>query len=109
MKKATAILAVLATAIVSAQTKDEVLVCDGIDELARVVMNSRQNGIPLKMMMDVFSDTEFTKEQHRLFQKMLTEAYEKPRFSTESIKQETITEYGNKWYLVCLNSFKAKS
>ena len=62
-------------------------------------MTGRQNGVPLTKMMEVAnSDNE---QANDLTRKIILAAYEQPSYSTDEIKQRTITDFANDVALVC--------
>jgi len=90
MKKLLLILAIATSPAIAIE-------CDELSGLAETVMTVRQNGLQIRKAMAVMDKNQMTI-------KMVTLAYERPMFSTESYKQKSITEYGNLWYLACLES-----
>ena len=88
MKKLLLILAIATSPAIAIE-------CDELSGLAETVMTVRQNGLQIRKAMAVMDKNPMTI-------KMVTLAYERPIFSTESNKTESIIEYGNIWYLAYL-------
>ena len=86
--------------------------CKSIAGIAENIMKGRQIGISMVAMFDINKDIadRFTEnsEQSDVMLKLLNEitisAYEEPRYHTESVKQEVIDEFSNRWFKICIKS-----
>lgn len=83
-------LALLATPL-TAETED---VCANMGDAAEAIMSLRQNGYPISDLMDKFGDSN-------LFRAIILSAYEKPRFSTDEYKQESVRDFRNEVETLC--------
>jgi hypothetical protein len=72
--------------------------CSAIALLAKTIMDVRQNGMPMSMVIDSVTD----ENMKGLVTRMAILAYERPKFSTESYKQNAINEFENQFYLNCM-------
>lgn len=81
-----------------AQSVDEV--CKTLGDLGATFMQARQKGIPLSDLMEVFPESpdDYTAELART---ILFAAYEQPRFSTEDIQLQAISEFRDAIELEC--------
>jgi hypothetical protein len=79
-------------------------VCKAISEIASVVMQARQIGVPMADLMDVFHKDDYKESEINLIKKMVINAYEQPKFSTTKVQGETITEFSNQWHLSCVKN-----
>jgi hypothetical protein len=78
-------------------------VCSYISTFAEAVMTLRQEGVKMSTQieaLDVFKSSP--PEIRKLFKGIIIAAYSMPRFSTESVKRETIQEFSNMVYLECI-------
>lgn len=75
--------------------------CKSVSGLAESVMKSRQAGISMSSLMDMASDPAIKDTVSA----MIMDAYEQPRFSTDQMKQETIADFRDAWYLKCAKAF----
>jgi len=71
--------------------------CKAYQELAKTIMNNRQEGIDLNAMIE-------QAKGNKPFEKLIIKAYRMPRFSTEKFKQQSINDYGNSVYLMCADT-----
>lgn len=72
--------------------------CPKIAELAKEVMVARQNGTPMREMMEI-ADGE------PIMVSMVTEAYGHPAYRTSAVQDRAIQEFENQWYLLCVKSY----
>ena len=77
-----------------------------ISEYAKLVMENRQLGAPLSLMMDAATDSNNEKER-RVLEKMTIEAYETPKYSSKEMINEEVNEFQNKYYLNCFKAMRA--
>jgi hypothetical protein len=75
--------------------------CKSISSLAATIMKGRQAGVSMSSMMDVTVDADIK----NLTTSMVMDAYEKPRYSTEKVQQETISDFRDDWYLKCAQAY----
>jgi hypothetical protein len=73
--------------------------CSGIETLAEAIMISRQEGVAVSELMKIADkSTSVLSSIQRL---MITEVFEKPRFTVGINKTEAIEDYKNGWFLSC--------
>lgn len=96
MKKVIAVL--LVSLSLTAQAKDEVS-CDQIAELAGVVMNNRQIGVPMSNMWGIAKGNVFIEGMIKL-------AYDQPQFSTSRHQTQAVNEFKNEFFMMCVQSRK---
>jgi hypothetical protein len=110
MKKITFTLAaiVLSTSAL-ANSADDIKFCTSISTISTAIMTGRQEGIPLlesiKATQKAASKPEFADITEALM-KIVQLAYKEPRFSSDKMKKETISEFANKITLQCLVEMK---
>ncbi|MCU4334195.1 hypothetical protein [Acinetobacter pittii] len=79
--------------------------CRTIMEIAHVIMEERQNGVPLSKALEnndnIFKKIH-NKNLEKLYNSLTRDAYEQPSYSTPSIKQEQLNEFSAKHYLGCM-------
>ena len=80
--------------------------CSNYSETAASVMKGRQNGVPMRKMMEIM--TEYDAKigpDHDLGRMFVVQAYEQPQYQTKEVQQRTIGEFENKNYLACHKGF----
>ena len=69
--------------------------CQQIGELAESIMKARQSGVAMREqyeLVDGFALGEF----------LIQRAYEEPRFSTDRHQQRVTRDFGDTWFLACV-------
>lgn len=91
---------ILAVALLStaATAQAEANNCLIIEEYARTVMDVRQGGMSLKIVISTID------EHDKIGHKIVIAAYNKPHYMTASMKQRTIDDFANSAYLECLTN-----
>ena len=74
--------------------------CKSMSELSKIIMQKRQDGVPMSEMMEKVVNTS-TQPLRDLIRLLVISAYEKPRFNTPEIQQKTILDFENESYLTC--------
>lgn len=89
-------LAACAPAVASEElnSKDH---CAQIHEVAEVVMEARQKGMPMPRLMSL-------SEGDALFESLVLEAYAAPRMSAPRNQQDLVNEFANDTYLQCMKA-----
>lgn len=79
--------------------------CREIMAMAMAVMMSRQNGLSLADALintdRMANEKKATENEVFILRGMLRDAYDEPKFSSESYKQDKIDEFSSKYYLAC--------
>lgn len=73
--------------------------CEKVAELAEMIMNARQEGVPMVAMMKNSSPGEGASDLSRM---LIVAAYEKPGFSTKENRRRAVVEFQNDVYLQCV-------
>ena len=73
---------------------DPTEVCSTFEELAGLIMEHRPLGTPMSKIMKVSGSDEIGR-------KIVVDAYERSRFSTESYQKKSIENFKNEWFLSC--------
>lgn len=76
--------------------------CKNVSETARILMGKRQDGAAMSDVMDAVVKTA-PPAALALYQNMVVKAYEEPRMSVESNKQQMVEDFGNAVYLDCIH------
>lgn len=90
---------VFAVTISSAQASE---ICDAQSKLANTIMEARQNGMPMRQMMNIVGNDG--DESTKLSRILVKAAYEVPRYHSEDMKARTATEFSNEVYLMCIKA-----
>lgn len=85
------------TANASEEKKSEVDVCNQISELAERYMTLRQDGVSMSKLYK-------TAKGNKLVEKMIVDAYEVPKFSTDEYREIQVSKFKNRWFLNCVKS-----
>lgn len=87
------IIATVALVVATPVFSGEQSFCKSLGELAYGIMELRQEGLPMSMVMGISED--------KLVQGMVMDAYNRPRFSTDSYKQEAMENFRNDVEALC--------
>lgn len=74
--------------------------CDGLSSLSEKIMEARQAGVSLSNALGIVQ-TEATRM-------IVMDAWESPRYSTESVIQREIEDFRDRWHLTCLRAMSAR-
>lgn len=88
---------------VAANNSETMEFCTAMSGLGESIMTARQNNADIG---DMFALAQRFTETSDLAVAMVTEAFNRPRFSTESNKQASIRDFKNEMFLVCLEARK---
>ena len=97
MKKIVLMLAALSTSALASEPVPMKATCDQIADLARLAMEARQIGAPMRMMMAGGKDT--------IMADMIIEAYGHPAFTIKKNQDRAIQEFEDRWYLGCVKAY----
>ena len=99
MKKIALIITLaLSTSAFAAEPAPMSKYCPKIAELANAVMVARQNGSPMREIMEIA-------EGEPIMVSMITEAYGHSAYSTQEYQDRAIQEFEDQWYLRCVKSY----
>jgi hypothetical protein len=76
--------------------------CKSYSQLAAEIMRGRQGGVAMSASMDTADKSD--PDQAKIIRRMIMEAYEKPRMSTEQNQQRMVTDFENDTYLSCVQA-----
>jgi hypothetical protein len=96
IKTITMAAALAATLLTTTPVTAEEDVCAELAELARDLMEMRQDGFPLSELMKIAKGEE-------LLRLLALDAYGVPRFSSKEYQDLAITDFSDKWALACYN------
>lgn len=102
MKIVTAVLAttLLISGPASAQLTDRA--CSLISTLAETIMERRQNGDPMRDVLNSMASAKDTMpKEYSIARKMVVNAYQREKWNSQAAKQREVTEFGNNWASVC--------
>lgn len=103
------IVTIFSSVFAASAYADSVEDCKLYDTTGRGAMEIRQKGIPLAEALEKIKDMGESSDVNTLkayaaMKFSLIEAYKKPRFSTESMKEGAISDFRNDLYSACLSS-----
>lgn len=93
----------IAGAAAAGITENEREICKSISGAAGHIMTSRQQGRPMAEVMDLVAKAT---KGDALSQRLVIDAYERPRMSVPKNQQTMISDFKSEVYLACI---KAKS
>lgn len=73
-------------------------ICKLIEENAALIMGNRQLGVSMAAQYEPIEQAD----EQSIMLKIIEDAYEQPRFSTEEHRTRVITEFRNKYFLLCI-------
>lgn len=76
-------------------------VCSALGGAAKRAMESRQVGVSMEKLVESLPEEGPTR---KLLLDILIMAYEKPRYSTEKYRSESIKDFENLWYVQCIKT-----
>jgi hypothetical protein len=77
-------------------------ICANLSTMATSIMEARQMGLPINTLLQaVETGAEGDATMLEISTTLVLEAYETPKYSTEPMKEEAATEFGNKMYIEC--------
>ena len=92
--KTTIAAAFIAVMPMAATAQEEMASCEDIGALAQVIMENRQSGTRLSQMMEVA-------DGNSLVVALLTDAYNEPRWTTQSNQDRAVENFRNDVELLC--------
>lgn len=96
-------LTISLSAIASPVPQEELEECQRIENSAKQVMKSRQQGVPMASLSELAEaagkQSEYVGD---LFKTLIREAYEIPQYSTESQQQKAISDFQINFYKACI-------
>lgn len=82
-------------------------ICGNVGEYSQSVMRSRQLGENIANNIKVLNKTSKMSESTKQYYKhIIYEAYKEPVWSSKEYKENSITEFSNKMYLICAETFQ---
>lgn len=75
--------------------------CTQVADIARTIMEARQKGVPMEKAIEV---AERGGDVRGLAIIMVEEAYDRPRWHSDSSQRREIEDFGETFYKVCYNS-----
>jgi len=96
IKTITMAAALAATLLTTTPVTAEEDVCVSLAELARDLMELRQDGVPLSDLMKIAKGEE-------LLRLLALDAYRESRFSSKEYQDLAVTDFSDKWALACYN------
>ncbi|WBF19206.1 hypothetical protein [Halomonas elongata] len=96
MKKWAAVMALASMPVMAADHE----VCSIESETAEVIMGLRQEGMPMRDLVDLSKEQGFYDATTQVMVKM---AYDRPAAQSEEYKAKQKTEFGNAFYKHCID------
>lgn len=92
MKTITAIVFAVFATTATASERD--MLCEDIANFAHTVMEKRQAGMSMSIMMSAAKDNEFLKS-------VIVAAYSEPRWNANQSREEAADDFRDNWALAC--------
>jgi len=91
------------SALASPVPQEELEECQRIENSAKQVMKTRQQGVPMASVLEL---AEAAGKQNEyvgvVFKTLIREAYEIPQYSSESLQQKAISDFHSNFYKACI-------
>ena len=85
------------------QANERFELCSAMSFMAESIMTARQENVDASVLVKLaYDDPDITE----LVLALIQDAYDTPRFATESVKQSTIRDFKNEIFMICLNQRK---
>jgi hypothetical protein len=81
--------------------------CKSASQLARTIMQLRQDGKDMSGIVDSIGKTGDADSQ-KTATDLVLEAYKEPRYQTEGMQKKSVDDFGNDIYLRCAEELKGK-
>lgn len=87
---------------VFAQANDAIEVCTSVGELAESIMQHRQSGTSMSLLMSVVTEgLDDDSASRNVVAGMIRSAYGEPRFSTDRMQRRSIEDFRNSYEAMC--------
>ena len=98
----TALTALMLTATpLAALTQEHTAICTALGGLAQQIMEARQMGIPLSQMIVALPPTEGEDTPQAMILRIVVNAYDTPRYSTDTYQRIAAADYRNEIETMC--------
>ena len=92
------LIALLSVGIVPPCHADD---CAKIEELARAIMQKRQENVSIAVMAATLDKSTESEDARRIFRAMLRDAYGQPAYNTPDFQRRAVDQFANQVYLTC--------
>lgn len=89
MKKLILILTLISTSLFARER------CEIREDLARVIMESRQSGLPMRDMISLAPNKDYIN--------LIMKAYREPKWQSDMVRISAVNRFANDEYLACLS------
>ena len=103
MKKTITAISLLALVFVSAPNVNAEK-CEALEELARVIMKSRQKGIQMSTLVKAINQGDGSADGKKAVKALIIEAYDQPNYHTDEMEKKAVNEFGNEVYKYCIKN-----
>lgn len=77
--------------------------CQSLAKISEAIMTARQNNMPMIQVVEVLKSTEFPEAISSAILSLISIAYKSPRYSTERMQKNAITDFQNKVFNSCIS------
>jgi|JYMV01.1.fsa_nt_gi hypothetical protein len=78
--------------------------CEAISEKGSLIMKARQDGMSAPEIVSLMNADSMNKGLRNVFMSVIEMAYDRDVVETPKAKQEMITDFKNKVYIICMKS-----
>ena len=75
--------------------------CGNVADAAEEIMLARQNGAPMRDMMETAVESGVDLLPH-----LVEDAYSRPRYSTGRHQKKSVLDFTDQWYLECIRAMR---
>lgn len=83
--------------------------CKSLSQIATGVMKLRQIGHDASDLIAVINRLAKTESERKLYKNLIIEAYETPRFTTDSVRGKVIEDFRDSYYVECMKEVLNRS
>lgn len=102
-----ATLAVASLSANATKTDEKQSQCESMYEYAEIIMNARQNGLPMKKMRELVKKTD-DKSMIKIGNSLIEWAYSEPKYNSEELQKYSTNKFAEEAYYGCKEAMRGK-
>lgn len=95
-----ATLAVVSLSANATKTDEKQEQCESMYEYAEIIMNARQNGLPMTKMKELVKNTN-DKQMIKIGKSLIEWAYSEPKYQSEELQKYSTNKFAEEAYYAC--------
>ena len=81
-------------------------VCSSFESFAATVMEKRQGGVRMQVMMEIVNSGEASPQLTEVMRGIVINAYEQPNWNSKEMERGAVREFRNEVYLECIKNIE---